>query len=452
MVLVLTASLSAGAAELAIQKDPAETRIDLTCYALGQGGLSAHPMIDAHVDALRQLHPQTIRLFVQEYYDLYPASGRYHWESLDRALDTIVATGARPVLCLCFKPKALFGRIDERTVHPSDYQAWEDLIARLVRHVNVERKYGVEYWEVGNEPDIGEAGGAPYLFDPDDYVRYYTHTTAAILRADPKAKVGGPALAGYKSLIGDALLKHCAAGRAPLHFFSWHIYDGDPAVFRRSIRDVKAKIAAYPTLRHVETHLDEWNMSLARPVLKPAFQPAFILETTFAMQHEGLTRAAYYHIRDWFVDEDTFARILSPAGAAAMARWWNVTPQYDGLYDNQGRVRPAYYAFRLLALIRGKPWTVSATEPDLHGFAAEDSSGLNLVFWSFPADGRGEAIETALRLPEAKTGSFQLFRLNAETAVNNLELIHTGDVSELRKAVGSVRLQPYGIHWLHIGR
>jgi len=56
--------------------------IDLTRYGLGQGGLSDDPMISDRVDQITQLHPQTIRLFVQEYFDLctalhYPLTIRF---------------------------------------------------------------------------------------------------------------------------------------------------------------------------------------------------------------------------------------------------------------------------------------------------------------------------------------------------------------------------------------
>src|SRR2546430_8540494 len=51
--------------------------------------ISPKPMIDAHIDQLAQLRPRTIRLFVQEYFDLYPKRGRYHWETLDKSIETI---------------------------------------------------------------------------------------------------------------------------------------------------------------------------------------------------------------------------------------------------------------------------------------------------------------------------------------------------------------------------
>src|SRR6266446_6612251 len=36
-------------------------------------------MFDSHVEQIAQLHPQTIRIFVQEFFDLNPKPGKYHW-------------------------------------------------------------------------------------------------------------------------------------------------------------------------------------------------------------------------------------------------------------------------------------------------------------------------------------------------------------------------------------
>ena len=105
----------------------------------------------------------------------------------------------------------------------------------MVRHYK-ERGAGIRYWEIGNEPDIGEDGGCPYRFTPENYLPYYQHTAAAILRADPDARVGGPAVANYRSPILPALMDFGASGKAPLHFVSWHIYNSDPSAVRRTDR------------------------------------------------------------------------------------------------------------------------------------------------------------------------------------------------------------------------
>ena len=85
--------------------EPVRLRVDfakpdgawnMPALALGQGGLQSDPMIEPHIKELRQLHPRTIRLFLREYYRIYPDHDRYDWTRLDRELRAVRATGARP--------------------------------------------------------------------------------------------------------------------------------------------------------------------------------------------------------------------------------------------------------------------------------------------------------------------------------------------------------------------
>src|SRR5204862_4843289 len=138
--------------------------------------------------------------------------------------------------------------VDQDRVEPDDYAEWEGLISSLVSHYR-DRGAGIRYWEVANEPDIGESGGCPYRFKPESYTRYYQHTAAAILRADPEARVGGPALAGVRSAILPALLDFCDTNKEPLHFISWHIYSNSPRAVRDTIDYAKGLLARHPSLK-----------------------------------------------------------------------------------------------------------------------------------------------------------------------------------------------------------
>jgi hypothetical protein len=447
-----SAAAAAGPATVTLVVDTSQSLgpIDLTRYALGQGGLSEQPMISDRVDQIGQLHPQTIRLFVQEYFDLYPAHHQYHWVTLDRAIEAILATGAKPIMNLCFKPRPLYPQINQETVDPTDYAEWEELIYQLVKHCNQDRMFGIEYWEVGNEGDIGESGGCPYKFTPQNYVSYYQHTVRAIRRADPHAKVGGPALAYYQSPLADSLIASAAQGLVPLDFLSWHLYHNDPREFWKTIDDMKAKLAIYPQLSQVETILDEWNMSLGDPVMNPYFQPAFILKTTLGFYKHGLSRSSYYHVRDYFVDAATFSRFMSEPGTAFMAHWWNEMPQYDGLYDNQDRMRPAYYAFKLLSLINGQQLSVSGTNLDLNALAARGGPWVNVVLWNFPLEGAGRPYEVTVQFPSERKGSMRVVRLNPESPLNNLEQIRNGEISDLERQPLRVTLRPYEIYWIEV--
>ena len=357
--------------------------LNISQMALGQGGMSDAPMWDSRAAEVRALKPRVIRLFVQEYFDLLPEHGRFHFDTLDRSVDTVLKAGAEPLMCLCFKPRILFPKINQDIVEPTDYTEWEDLIFRLVRHYQ-ERDARIRYWEIGNEPDIGEDGGCPYRFKPDSYVRYYQHTTSAILRADPEARVGGPALASVRSPILPALLEAARTNQLPLYFVSWHSYTSSPRSVRDTIDFAKELLKKYPTLKP-ETFLDEWNMDLLNPPLDPRFQPCFIAEVIWQMKDAGLDYSCYYHLRDWHVDINQFKPFFSPRGAAFMARWWNRMPQFDGLFDYQNNIRPAYFTFKLLSRLQGERMAVSSTHPAIHGFAAHDEQMRmdNLVLWNF---------------------------------------------------------------------
>src|SRR5262249_40393202 len=152
------------------------------------------PMWEDRIPEIRSLHPRLIRLFLQEYFDVYPRKGVYYWEKLDASVKAILQTGAQPLMCVAIKPKLLFPSINQDIVEPNDVGEWSELFFKWVKHYR-DRGGRIKYWEVANEPDIGEDGGCPSRFTAENYPQFYEHTVKAILRADASAKVGGPALA-----------------------------------------------------------------------------------------------------------------------------------------------------------------------------------------------------------------------------------------------------------------
>src|SRR5947209_16990864 len=93
--------------------------------SLGQGGLSQEPIWDSRAVEIRALHPKLIRLFIQEYFDLMPAPGKYNFEALDRSVDLILRTGAKPLMNIDFKPHALYPKVDQNVVEPTSWKGWE---------------------------------------------------------------------------------------------------------------------------------------------------------------------------------------------------------------------------------------------------------------------------------------------------------------------------------------
>ena len=157
------------------------------------------------------------------------ASGKpvYNWKIIDQIFDTYQATGITPFVEIGFMPQAL-SRDPEPYRHnwpknfdtgwaypPENEQEWSDLVYNWVRHL-VER-YGASQvtgweWEVWNEPDIFYWHGTV-----DEYNKFYDYTVAAVRRALPNARVGGPATTGpanpRAAAFLRAFLEHCASGQ-----------------------------------------------------------------------------------------------------------------------------------------------------------------------------------------------------------------------------------------------
>lgn len=419
---------------------------DMPALALGQGGLQGDPMLAPHVKEIRALRPRTIRLFLSEYYRIYPAHGTYDWTRLDRELQAVRATGARPALALAMKPPVLYPRVDHAIVHPNNYDEWERLVEALAKHCR-ERQFEVAAWEVCNEPDIGESGGTPHLFrNAEDYNRFYTRTVAGLLRGDPDAKVGGPAVASADSFLVEGLIAHCAAEGVPLHFLSWHLYSDSPAAHAANISKQRARLAKYPALKDVKLFISEWNMDLMRPNLAPGFQPCFVLETMRRFAEAKLDMAAYYHIRDCFVDPADFDW-MSPGGRRFMAHWWNTMPQYSALFDHHGRVRSAWYAFRLLGQLDGPRYAVDGERDYIRALAGDGDGYKHLIVWRYE-DGGAEDVEVRLELTGVRGRNSRVVKLDPGAPVNNIQVIRFGRAEQLGDV--PLKLKPWDIRWIEV--
>ena len=440
---VTTSTYSApGQVTIAIDQNAVTGNVDWTPYSLGQGGLWSGPMIAPYISPLRELHPKFVRVFLQEYYNEYPAPlGTYNWTQMDQFLSEVVATGAVPIANIDFKPATLYPTINQNVVDPISYADWDALIQQLVQHTK-DKGFGIQYWEIGNEPDAGEAGGTPYLFTPSNYVNYYSETANAIRSTDPTAKVGGPALASLQSPIGTALMTAAGNGQVPLDFFSWHSYGNAPGSRASSVQASLAKLG----LSNTQTFLSEWNMSLGSPNTSPAFQPAFVLESTRLFFEGGLSMSAYYQIHDNRVYAGEFLKFMSVNGAKNMANYWDGNPQYLGLFDFDGNMRPAFHVLRLMNAIQGPRLAVSGLNSDTRTYAVQKSGGyLAALLWNFSGQ---NSYAFTLNLPNTTGGYFKLATLNTDPSVNDMQVVRHGPVANLTANPISAPIGPYQIYWL----
>ena len=133
-------------------------------HAFAQGGEESGDMLAPMAGDVRALRPRLIRL--DHLYDNYGVVGRdgegltFDWSRLDGAVDTILATGAKPVLALSYMPNVI-ARDGNIVGPPNDWNEWSTVVARTIGHFSgkSERNIAGVYYEVWNEPDIGQFGG-----------------------------------------------------------------------------------------------------------------------------------------------------------------------------------------------------------------------------------------------------------------------------------------------------
>jgi xylan 1,4-beta-xylosidase len=201
----------------------------------------------------------------------------YDWTIVDGILAAGLQRGVKPLVEIGFMPEALsIGPQPYRhswprdlftgwTYPPRDYARWQELVYRWAQHcVDVYGKAEVEtwWWETWNEPNLGYWSGTP-----EEFFALNDHALAAVRRALPTARVGGPHTAGDGGEFMEKFLAHALHGTnyatgdrgTPLDYVAFHA-KGKPETMDghirmglahqlRTIDTAFARFARYPELR-----------------------------------------------------------------------------------------------------------------------------------------------------------------------------------------------------------
>lgn len=223
----------------------------------------------------------------------------YNWSDFDRRIDFIAKIGADAIMAVSYMPQVLDAvPNNDRQSAPKDYGAWEDLCFRAAQRC-VERGKRVAFWEVWNEVNTGwlkpgpedtgneafqkmysqalgkEATDHEVVRRFEAYCKLYRATARGVRRADPNAKVGGPALASgpfenkerghcfHGRGFARGLMLWCQQEKLPLDFVSWHEYFQTPDVFTKEADEFRSALAGFPDLERTARSLmiTEWNQA-----------------------------------------------------------------------------------------------------------------------------------------------------------------------------------------------
>jgi xylan 1,4-beta-xylosidase len=363
-------------------------------HSIGQAGVNSQPLPPRVITGAHKLKPRLVRIFLQEYFNIYPAHGIFNWSKLDPYMDSFAQTGAKLLATINIKPPVLYPQLNQDIWRPNDINEWQQVIYQLVRRYSVEKPI-VTYWEHVNEPDIGETGGCPYRIPAvEELHEFYALTIQPILQAYPQAKVGGPAPADYR--FAPRFIDLCARQKTQLDFVSYHRYDDDVLFFRSMAETLNEKLKSFPG-KHPELMINEWNKGFDKEEADTLFD--FVSVDEMAMQPRRAAHAAsilltmldtpldwsfYFLMWDNCMHPQEFASFFSPDGARdVMYKHWNEAPHRFGLFSENGKARPQYFVYQMLSRMGEERLAATSQHPDIRCLAARQEGQIAVMVVNF---------------------------------------------------------------------
>ncbi|HEY4287498.1 MAG TPA: beta-xylosidase [Puia sp.] len=383
----------------------------------------------------------------------------YDWHITDSIFDSYVSRGMKPLAEIGFMPEALSVHPEPYRHHwkpgvkydsiytgwawpPVDYNKWGRLVEQWVRHCV--QKYGEKevatwLWEVWNEPNISYWKGTRA-----EYFKLYDYAAAAVKRALPTARVGGPATTGpgWDKAADwlETFLEHCKKDGVPLDFISYHA-KGSPKVVDGHVRmnmnpQLKdaargfaiVKASAFSQLPIYITECDPEGCAACGMATNP--ENAYRNGTMYS----SYTAASFARILD-----SAEAYGVNLAGATSWSFEFEGQKWFDGFRDlaTNGVDKPVLNVFRMYGMMRGNRVKVEPAAAAAAGgdagvgggavagvaasvLAAADAHTMTVMLWNYSDDDLpGEKVARTLRLKNIPAHAVVLQRWGIDETHSN---------------------------------
>lgn len=288
-------------------------------------------------------------------------------------------------------------------------QGTPEQAADLVRYVNIEKEYGVEYWAIGNEPTLFAAElrqlGVAEDYDTEQFNREWRELALAMKEVDPTIKLLGPELHQFnydtnfnpKDSSGrDWMIEFLKANGDLVDVVTFHRYpfpQGDQPV----------------TVEDLRQHSREWDQTI--PYLRGLIEEHTgrdidIAVTEFNTHYNeaagGEATPDSHYAAIWLTEmfgrlmyQDVFMVNHFMLASSGGQGGWGII--------GRGELRPAYYVYRLYSMFGSELVYTDSGIDDLSVFASRREDGRLTILINNLADTEqsatlriaGEAPETA---------------------------------------------------------
>jgi len=199
---------------------------------------------------------------------------------------------------------------------PANPNKWARVCEHIMLHYNEGWEggfhYGIEYWEIWNEPDNQPLpqDNPMWRGTPEEFFELYDVTAKHLKARFPNLKIGGYGSCGFYALSGadhsraanstprteyfldffHSFMRYISGRGTPLDFFSWHSYAGlrENILYAEYVREQLNRYG----YTHAESIFNEWNPG--RQHRGKAVDASNIAAAMCALQRAPVDMAMYY--------------------------------------------------------------------------------------------------------------------------------------------------------------
>lgn len=272
-----------------------------------------------------------------------------------------------------------------RIYPPSDYAKWARVCEHIIRHYNEGWadgfEYGIEYWEIWNEPENREIPEKNQLWrgTKEQYYELYDVASKHLKNCfGDKIKIGGYGACGFYGIFGSpekyglsverrteerynsakeeyriqflyGFFEYIKEHNSPIDFFAWHTYGLPDIVSVEAVfLDNVLKQYGY---EHIETHLNEWNLSHNRNINKStSYASSQAAKMMCQMQHKSTSMLLYYDAR--YANVSAYAGFYDVVTCEPSCVYY-VFKAFGELYARKNEVKCEFSNENLYALAAG---------------------------------------------------------------------------------------------------
>lgn len=198
-----------------------------------------------------------------DYHIIFPDTSKsatdpaaYNFHTTDSCIADIINAGGK----VYYRLGESYEMNHEHAFPPANKEKFADVCLQIIRHYNEGWNngfyYGLDYFEVWNEPDIVEFWSGTV----NDYIETYAAVAQKIKLYDASIHVGGPAISNiFNESFTGAFLDSVVAQHLPLDFFSYHLYYYPNPYYFKTVNGYAYEKLQERGLDSVELINSEWN-------------------------------------------------------------------------------------------------------------------------------------------------------------------------------------------------